>query len=365
VRCERDLQVLKIDYGTRKEKSTNRRHKGQKMKTKHISIQQILFLTLLVAIFTLLSSCGKKTQKVYHVGIVSGAEPFANIADGFKTKMTELGYIEGKNIVYDFQKLNADPAGEKRVAGKFVADKVDMIFAFPTEPAVAAKAAAQGTDIPVVFALAGIEGNNLVESVLKPGGNITGVRFPGPEITAKRLEILHELAPQVKRIYLIYDPNYPNTRSSLDSLHKTAPSLGMTLVEDTVSNIKELQAALQARAALDDIGIDAIFIMPEILTQSPEGWAMIIMFANEHKLPVGGGMVYTAEHGAVFSVVPDSVEMGTLAATLADKIFKGTPAGTIMVVTPQSQLWLNYKAIQELGLTVNEGLLSKAEKIIR
>jgi putative ABC transport system substrate-binding protein len=217
----------------------------------------------------------------------------------------------------------------------------------------------------VVFAMAGIEGNNLVESVLKPGGNITGVRFPGPEITAKRLEILRELAPQVKRVYLIYDPNYPNARPSLDSLHKTAPSLGMTLVEDSVSNIKELQAALQARAALDDIGIDAIFIMPEILTQSPEGWTIIITFANEHKLPVGGGMVYTAEHGAVFCIVPDCVEMGTLAATLADKIFKGTPAGTIMVVTPQSQLWLNYKAIQELGLTVPEDLLSKAEKIIR
>jgi putative ABC transport system substrate-binding protein len=116
---------------------------------------------------------------------------------------------------------------------------------------------------------------------------------------------------------------------------------------------------------MDDIGIDAIFIMPEILTQSPEGWAVIIRFADEHKIPVAGGMVYTAKHGAIFSVVPDSVEMGELAASLADKIFKGTQAGTIMVVTPDSRLWLNYKAIQKLGLTVPEGLLSRADKIIR
>jgi putative ABC transport system substrate-binding protein len=314
----------------------------------------------------LLVSCGKKPQqKVYRVGIVSGAEAFANIADGFKARMTELGYIEGRNIVYDFRKLNADPAGEKRVVKQFVADKVDLIFAFPTEPTVAAKAAAKGTGIPVVFALAGIEGNDLIESILKPGGNITGVRFPGPEITAKRLEILRELVPQAERIYLIYDPNYPNTRPALDSLYKTAPSLGMTLVEDPVYNLNELQAALQARAALDDIGIDAIFIMPEILTQSPEGWAMVIDFANKHKLPVGGGMNYTAEHGAIFCVVPDCVEMGELAAPLADKIFKGTPAGEIMVVTPPSKIWLNYTAIQKLDLTVSEGLLSRADKIIR
>ncbi len=325
----------------------------------------ILLTTFLVVFCIILNGCGKKTQKVYRVGIVSGAEPFDDIADGFKTEMVKLGYVEGKNIVYDFQKLNADPAGVEQVVRNFVADKVDLIFAFPTEPALAAKAATGGTDIPVVFALAGIEGNNLVESILKPGGNITGVRFPGPEITAKRLEILHELAPQTKRVYLIYDPHYPNASVALDSLYRTAPSLGMTFVEDTVNNTKELQAALDARTALDDIGIDAIFIMPEILTQSPEGWAMIIRFANEHKLPVAGGMAYTAENGAALIVVPDNVEMGMLAASLADKIFKGTPAGTIMVVTPPARLWINYKAAQKLGLTVPEGLLNRADRIIR
>jgi putative ABC transport system substrate-binding protein len=316
--------------------------------------------------YVFLDGCSKRPQKkVYRVGIISGAEAFADIADGFKTKMTELGYVEGGNIVYDLHKLNADPAGEKRVTQKFVADKVDLIFAFPTEPTVAAKEAAKGTDIPIVFALAGIEGNNLVDSILKPGGNITGVRFPGPEITAKRLEILQELAPQAKRIYLIYDPNYPNTRPALDSLYKTAPSLGMTLVEDTVNNLEELRTTLQERSALEDIGIDAIFIMPEILTQSPEGWALIIAFADEHKVPVAGGMAYTTEKGAIFSVVPNCVEMGRLAAPMADKIFKGVPAGEIMVVTPTSaEIWLNYTAIQKLGLTAPEGLLSRADKII-
>jgi putative ABC transport system substrate-binding protein len=91
---------------------------------------------------------------------------------------------------------------------------------------------------------------------------------------------------------------------------------------------------------------------------------LIITFANEHKIPVAGGMPYTAKHGALFCVVPDNIEMGNLAASLVDKIFKGTPAGSIMVVTPPSRLMLNYKVIQELGLTVPEGLLGRADEII-
>jgi len=325
------------------------------------SKRQMLVLTLLVVVCAALSSCGKKTQeKVYRVGIVSGAEAFVNIADGFKAKMTELGYVESENIIYDLQKLSADPAGVERVVRKFVADKVDLIFAFPTEPALAAKAATKGTNIPVVFAMAGIE-----ESITQPGGRITGVRYPGPEDTVKRLEILRELVPHAKRIYLIYDPNYPNASMALGGLRPTASSSGITLVEDPVNNVKELQAALHARAALYDIGIDAILIMPDILNHSPDGFGAILKFANEHKVPIGGGMDFTADLGAMFSFVPDNVEQGRMVALLADKIFKGTPAGSIMVVTPPSRLRLNYKVIQELGLTVPGGLLGRADEIIR
>jgi len=329
------------------------------------SIQKVIVLILLVAVCVCLSSCGKKKPHVYRVGILSGAEAFVTIADGFKVGMTELGYVEGKNIVYDLQKLNNDPVGEQRVAKKFVEDKVDLIFAFPTEPALAAKSATRETNIPVVFAMAGIEGTNLVECVSQPGGNITGVRYPGPENTVKRLDILFELVPQAKRVYLIYDQNYPNAPMALEGLRPAALSLGITLVEDPVNNVEELQTALQNRATSDDTGIDAILLMPDILDHSPDGFGAILKFANEHKVPIGGGMEFTADLGALFSFVPDNIEMGILAATLADKILKGTQAGTIMVVTPDNYMKLNYKVIQELGLNVSEGLLSRAKEIIR
>ncbi|MGA2914943.1 MAG: ABC transporter substrate-binding protein [Sedimentisphaerales bacterium] len=311
-----------------------------------------------------LTNCSKR-PKICHVGIVSGAEPFANIADGLKTKMAELGYIEGKNIVYDFQKVNANPEEEKRVVKEFVKDKVDLIFAFPTETAVTAKAIAEGTNIPVVFAMAGIEGNNLINTVRQPGGNITGVRFPGPELTVKRFEFLCELVPQTKRVLLAYDRNYPNASSALEGLHSAASAANITLVEEPVNNLDELRAALKKRDEANDIGIDAILIMPDILNNSPDGFGAIHDFAAKHKIPIGGGMDFTADLGAMFSFVPDNVEQGKLAASLVDKILKGMPAGTIPVVTPEAHLRLNYKVIQELGLNVPEGLLSKADEIIR
>jgi putative ABC transport system substrate-binding protein len=331
------------------------------------SRREIVLTVILIVACLFISGCGEKTEteKAYRVGIVSGLASFIEIADGFKAKMTELGYIEGKNIVYDLHGLDADPAGEKRVAGKFVEDKVDLILAFPTGPSFAAKAAAQGTNIPVIFAMAGVEGNNLVESISKPGGNITGVRFPGPEMTVKRLDILHELVPQANRIYMIYDYNYPNAPIAIEQLRPAIRDTGLTLVEEPVNDLEECQAALQKRAALDDIGIDAILMMPDILTHSSECFGEILKFANEHKVPIAGTVAYTAELGAVFSYGPDTFEIGTLAAIQADKIFKGTPAGTIMVVTPTMYLRLNYRVIEELGLRVSEGLLSIAKEIIR
>jgi len=327
--------------------------------------RQILHLMLLVVVGVFLSGCIGKKPKVYRVGILSGAEPFASIADGFKAKMTELGYIEGKNIIYDFQKLNADPAGEQQVVKKFVADKVDLIFAFPTDPAVAAKVATQGTNVPVVFALGGIEGTNLVESVSHPGGNITGVRYPGPELTAKRFEFLHELVPNAKRVYLIYDRNYPNTPFAVGALHPIASSSGITLVEDPVNNMEELQAALQKRAKSGDIGMDAILFLAEPLAVTPDAFAVMGKFAAEHKLPIGGALMLVEGYSSVFGVNIDPANTGKQAAVLADKILRGTPAGTIPVVSAESFFEINYKAAQELGLNVSEGLLSRADKVIR
>jgi putative ABC transport system substrate-binding protein len=322
-------------------------------------------LLWIVMVSLLLSGCGASKPKVYQVGILIGSPEFSAVAEGFKAKMAELGYVEGENIVYDTQSVDqtVDPAEVKRVVEKLVADKVDLIFTTPTESAVMAKAATQ--DIPIVFTYAGLEGSDLVESVREPGGNITGVRFPGPEQISRRLDLLLEVAPEVERVWIGYDKNYPNTAPALETLRPLAELKGITLVEVAATEMGELEEDLTRRMAADDLGLDGVILMPDGFNHSPVGWAVISKFVKEQKIPLSGSFMYTVEQGAVIGNASDLFKSGELAAPLADKILKGVPAGTIPVVTPDDDVYINYKLAQELGLTVPEGLLNQAVQIIR
>jgi putative ABC transport system substrate-binding protein len=110
---------------------------------------------------------------------------------------------------------------------------------------------------------------------------------------------------------------------------------------------------------------DGILLLPEALSQSPSGTGVIINFSNKYHIPVGGGVPYTLDLGAIFSFDHEDFEMGELAAQVADKILKGVPAGTIPLVTPEIVLSINYRAAQNIGLTVPEGMLAMANEIIR
>lgn len=319
-----------------------------------------------IVLSLLLSGCGGAQQsKVYHVGILSGIESFATTADGFKAKMTELGYVEGKNIVYDLQKTNFEPDKEQQILKKFVADKVDLIFGFNTEVALAAKTATQGSNIPVVFANTFIEGNDLVESVRAPGGNVTGVRYPGIDVAVKRLEILHEMAPQAKRIWLPYQKDYPTVSDELKVLQPAAASLGVTLIEFASADLAHLQAELEQRSQSGDLGFDAVLLIPESLSTTKAAFEAIAKYTRPLKIPVGGSFITTEDYGTLFAITIDGAAGGKQAATLADKIFKGISAGTIPVASAESVLLINYKVAQQLGLTVPDSLLQQASKIIR
>ena len=325
-------------------------------------------LIWLIVSCLLLSGCGiAQTPKVYHVGILSGLDAFASATDGFKSKMTELGYIEGQNIVYDVQQTNVDINAYKSIVQKFVDDKVDLIFTFPTEASMEAKAAVEGTDIPVVFCLAftDVAGIDLINSIREPGGNITGVRFPSAEIASKRLQILLEIAPDAKRVWVPYLKDYPNVPGQLNIIRPQAASLGVELIEFAAASPPEIQAELDRRAASEDIGIDAILMIAEPLAIIPDFYSLLGKFSYEHKIPIGGALMATGGYESIFGLLPNPMITGEQAALLADKIFRGTPAGTIPVVTADSYFQINYKAAQVLGVTIPEGLLKQADEIIQ
>ena len=230
---------------------------------------------------------------------------------------------------------------------------------------MAAKAATQGTDIPVIFAIANIEDTNLVDSVKKPGGQITGVRFPGPDLAIKRFEVMRELAPKAKRMWVPYQRGYPIIASQMKALNPVAEAAGITLIEFPADNAAEIQTELDARKKSNDIGFDAIFFIPEPLSCTDDAFEVMGHFAYEQKMPIGGILMQVGDSGSIFGINVDVRKTGEQAAVLADKILKGTPAGTIPVISSESFLEINYKVAQELGVTVPEGLLSRADRIIR
>lgn len=329
---------------------------------KGLYFKQILMVTLLIAVVVFLGGCGEKT---YHVGILSGLDFVAGSIDGFKAKMTELGYIEGKNITYDIKKSNFDIAVYQSNIKKFVEDKVDLIYVYPTEASLEAKTLTEGTDIPIVFSVANIENNNLIKSITEPGGNVTGVRFPGPEIAVKRFEIMHEMAPQAKRYWLPYQRGYPIIPAQMDLLRPVAEAAGITLIEAPADSAAELDSMLQAKAKSGNIDFDAIMFLVDPIAVTPDAFVVMAKFANEHKIPIDGVFISVGEYSTGFGVNIEPIATGKQAATLADKIFKGAKAGTIPVISSENYIEINYDAAQKQGLTVSDSVLSQANKVVR
>lgn len=330
------------------------------MKTNRYSI--IIFLLVVL----LLSGCvEKQEEKIYRVGILCGLDYMADTADGFKSEMTGLGYIEGKNIVYDLQKTDFDIAEYQNILKKFVDDEVDLIFSFPTQAALEAKAATQGTNIPVLFSISNIEETGLIESIRQPGGHITGVRFPGPDLAIKRFELMCELVPGAKRIWVPYHRDSPIVKSQLEILRTAALAAGVTLIEAPVYNATEIQADLEARAKADDAGIDAILALTEPIFVTPDAFKVMCTFAVEHNVPIGGAIMSVEGCESIFGVYIKNFNTGEQAAKQADIILRGIPAGTIPVQSSESYFQFNYKAAQKFGLEVPEGLLAMADEIIR
>ncbi|MBN2424844.1 MAG: ABC transporter substrate-binding protein [Calditrichaceae bacterium] len=327
---------------------------------------KIFYLFTLFVFFSLLC-CGPtdKQNKQFKVGILCGLDYTAEVSSGFKTKMTALGYKEKEDISYDFYSTNFNPQQEQQIIKNFIRDKVDMILTFPTEVSMTAKNMTRETDIPVIFAVANIEETNLIDNVTKPGKNITGIRFPGPDLAIKRFEVMRELAPKARRYWLPYQRGYPIIDSQLKVIYPVAQSAGITIVEFPADDAKGIRAELERIKQTGSIGFDAIFFIPEPLSCIDEAFLVMAEFAYEHKLPIGGALIQVGDYGSLYGINVDLQKTGEQAAILADKIFRGTPAGSIPVVSSESYLEINYKAAQDLGVTIPEGLISRADRIIR
>lgn len=321
------------------------------------------FLFFLIFLLTLLFGLSCLKPRVYQIGVLAGMNIPEDITASFLKRMNELGYNEGKNIVFDVQKTDFSMSEYTRILKDFIKHDVDLIFVYPTEAAMQAKELTQGTDIPIVFANAYTEDTGLVASIQKPGGNITGVRWPGPEIALKSFQVMQELVPKLKRVFVPYQKNYPIVRSQLEILKSGALAQGVNVIEIPASDARELESELKKlRGPFDN---DVIQMIAEPLFTTDESVRVLFQFANEKRMLIGGAPIFRGDFQSIFALTPDMPLQGQLAANIVDKIFKGTPAGEILVSTAPYQFHFNYGHAQKIGLTVKEELLNQVDNIIK
>jgi putative ABC transport system substrate-binding protein len=272
--------------------------------------------------------------------------------------LREKGWIEGKNLLVEYRYA---PDRLPALAAELVALTPDLIIAPSPQAAVALKSAT--ATIPIVFvAVADPVGIGLVQSLSRPGGNITGLATMVPDdFLAKRLEILRELVPNASKIALLANPNNPMHRLfNSEFLSRTAQRLGVALPIVEATTAEQLDVAFASAAAQH---AEAILDLGDALTffQSPR----IIALAAKYHLPASYLHRRYADGGGLITYGPDFADLFRRAAGYVDKILKGTKPSDLPVEQPTKyELIINMKTAKALGLSVPPSLLVRADQVI-
>jgi len=305
----------------------------------------------------LFASCGGTPEKKYTIGVVNYQQVLDPVLDGFKVRMAELGYAEGRNIAYVYH--GAVAPEPKVVDGEvrgLLAQKVDLLLTMGTLPTRMAKQAVEGTNVPVVFGpVINPVDEGLVESITRPGGNVTGVQN-GTTIP-KALEWLLKLAPRARKVYVIYHPRDAVSQTAMRSFPEIAATLGFELVTSPVQS-REEAFAIVAKLPREA----AIFAVPAPSLDPVSG---LFAAAIERRIPVAGNIAGYATKGALLTYGPSLLAMGKQAGRLADQIFKGAKLGELPVETSEYFLEINLRTAKLIGLDIEDTTLRQANNIVR
>ena len=275
----------------------------------------------------------------------------------FFDQMRELGWVEGQNIAYDRVYAEDRMAMLPRLAAELVARKPELIYAPPTVSAVAARQATQ--TIPIVFGTASDPvGMGLVTSLARPGGNVTGMSNISASLGPKRVELLREIVPGVKRIGLLSIDS--QMKIEQQALAPVAASLGLKIIVAEAANPVEFDTAV---AKLIAERVDAIYGASSPMVLNLRG--RLIELANQKHLPVIGSFPPMAEAGALFAYGISLADGLRRSALLVDKILKGAKPADLPVEQPNLyELVVNLRAAKALGITIPRSILLRADRVI-
>jgi len=293
---------------------------------------------------------------LWHAGSANEEQPYFDaLIRGFK----DLGYVEGHNIKFEHRFPNETPDRFREMAAELVALKVDVIVTVGNATVSYAKNAT--ATIPIVFLfVADPIGAQLVDSLARPGGNITGQAQLGADLTAKRFELLREFVPQLSRAALLFNPGEPTGERYLKEGRSAADTLGLTVLPFELRSLSEMESVFKRMA---EAGVQAVSLGPGGLLFV--GRASLQKLAIAHGMPTCGWSRETLVSGLLLSYGPDQVEMAHHQPVFVDKILRGARPADLPVEQPtRFQLVVNQKTAKALGLTIPPTLLTRADEVI-
>jgi putative tryptophan/tyrosine transport system substrate-binding protein len=320
------------------------------------------FITLLggAAAAWPLAARAQQAGKVPTIGYLGGGAPMSQRAwlDAFVQRLRELGWIEGRTVAIEYRWGEGRTERFAEIAAEFVRLKVDVILAGGTEAAVAAKQAT--SMIPIVFPSAGDPvGSRLVDSLARPGGNVTGLSNLGSGLAAKRLELLREVFPELRRLAVMVNADYSGGVTERDEMDVAARTLGLELIPFPIRRVEDIASAfegLKGRAeGLYTIGDSLVHVHRLRINTFALAARLPTMFSQREFVEAAGLMSY----GTNF---PD---LNRRAAEYVDKILRGAKPGDLPVQQPTKfDLVINLTTAKALGLTIPESFLTRADEVI-
>jgi len=326
-------------------------------------IKRRAFISLLGSVAAWpLAARAQQGDRIRRIGVLmtgpaNDAEGQARLT-GFLQGLQEFGWSAGRNSRIDYR-WAADDADRRKYAAELVALTPDVILA-STSPSVAALQQASRT-VPIVFAsVTDPVGQGFVASLARPGGNATGFALYEYGISAKWLELLKEIAPQLKRVAVVRDPSLPFTSGELGAIQGAAPSLRVEVSPLGARDASEIELGIAAFARGSNGGL---IVLGSPVTLGHHD--LIITLAAEHRLPAVYTTRYFVTDGGLMSYGPDRVDLYRRAAGYVDRILKGEkPADLAVQVPTKYELTINLKTAKALGLTVPPTLLARADEVI-
>ena len=328
---------------------------------KKVGWSSILVAAMLLAVAVLAEA--QQPGKILRIGFLdaSTASGTAGLVEVFRQELNKLGWIEGKNITFEYRFAEQKRERLPELAADLVRLKVDLIVVTSGPAAAAAKGAT--TTIPIVM-MTSVDpvGEGLVASLARPGGNVTGFSSLAPELSTKRLEILKDVVPKLARVGLLRPGASVAQDLQLKELRPAALALKLKLEEiETQPDAKGLESAFQT-AKQKQVGA----IMTTATRNFFADRKRIVELAGKHRLPAIYFQKEFVDEGGLMSYGADYVDLYRRAAVYVDKILKGAKPADLPVEQPKKfEFIINLKAAKQIGLTIPVDVLARANKVIK